>query len=194
MAEINQDFFDKIYGPGKVTTENQMRDLVDKGFKNQFQQQSDQKLLNDITDYLIEKTRFSLPSEFLIKWIQVNGKKRLSEESARKEFEKSEKGIRYQLIEGKIISENDLNIKIDEFKDFAKDAIKMQMTQYGQVIIPDSELDDIVSRVMSNKDESKRLSEQLMTKKLLEFYKSKLLFKKKKVSFDAFIKEAYSKG
>ena len=63
-----------------------------------------------------------------------------------------------------------------------------------KILLPDSELDDIVSRVMSNKDESKRLSEQLMTKKLLEFYKSKLLFKKKKVSFDAFIKEAYSKG
>ena len=72
--------------------------------------------------------------------------------------------------------------------------ILMQMAQYGQAGMPDQELDGIVARVMSNQDETRRLSEQLMSKKLLEFFKSNLSLKKKKVNFDAFVKEAYGQG
>ena len=72
--------------------------------------------------------------------------------------------------------------------------ISMQMQQYGQARLPDEELEGIVARVISNQDEASKLSEQLMSKKLLEFYKSNLLLKKKKLTFDAFVKEAYAQG
>ncbi|MAQ62172.1 MAG: trigger factor [Flavobacteriales bacterium] len=194
MAEINQEFFDKIYGPNQVNSEEEMRQKVVEQMEKQFENQSDQKLLNDITEYLVNKTKFDLPDEFLMKWMQNSGEKSLNAEDARKEYERSEKGIRYQLIEGKIIADNDLQIKFEELKDFSKEMISVQMSQYGQAELPDEELEKIVARVMSNKDEARRLSEQLMSKKLLEFFKSTLSLKKKKLTFDKFIKEAYGKG
>ena len=194
MAEINQEFFDKIYGPNQVNSEEEMRQKVVEQMEKQFENQSDQKLLNDITEYLVNKTKFDLPDEFLMKWMQNSGEKSLNAEDARKEYERSEKGIRYQLIEGKIIADNDLQIKFEELKDFSKEMISVQMSQYGQAELPDEELEKIVARVMSNKDEARRLSEQLMSKKLLEFFKSTLSLKKKKLTFDRFIKEAYGKG
>ena len=194
MAEINQEFFDKIYGPNQVNSEEEMRQKVVEQMEKQFENQSDQKLLNDITEYLVNKTKFDLPDEFLMKWMQNSGEKSLNAEDARKEYERSEKGIRYQLIEGKIIADNDLQIKFEELKDFSKEMISVQMSQYGQAELPDEELEKIVARVMSNKEEARRLSEQLMSKKLLEFFKSTLSLKKKKLTFDKFIKEAYGKG
>lgn len=194
MAEINQEFFDKIYGPNQVNSEEEMRQKVVEQMEKQFENQSDQKLLNDITEYLVNKTKFDLPDKFLIKWMQNSGEKSLNAEDARKEYERSQKGIRYQLIEGKIIADNDLQIKFEELKDFSKEMISVQMSQYGQAELPDEELEKIVARVMSNKDEARRLSEQLMSKKLLEFFKSTLSLKKKKLTFDKFIKEAYGKG
>lgn len=194
MAEINQEFFDKIYGPNQVNSEEEMRQKVVEQMEKQFENQSDQKLLNDITEYLVNKTKFDLPDEFLMKWMQNSGEKSLNAEDAKKEYERSEKGIRYQLIEGKIIADNDLQIKFEELKDFSKEMISVQMSQYGQAELPDQELEKIVARVMSNKDEARRLSEQLMSKKLLEFFKSTLSLKKKKLTFDKFIKEAYGKG
>ena len=194
MAEINQEFFDKIYGPNQVNSEEEMRQKVVEQMEKQFENQSDQKLLNDITEYLVKKTKFDLPDEFLVKWMQNSGEKSLNAEDARKEYERSEKGIRYQLIEGKIIADNDLKIKFEELKDFSKEMISVQMSQYGQAELPDEELEKIVARVMSNKDEARRLSEQLMSKKLLEFFKSTLSLKKKKLTFDKFIKEAYGKS
>ena len=194
LAEMNQEFFDKIYGPNRVKSEQEMRIKIIEGIEKQFEQQSDQKLLNDVTEYLVAKTKFDLPTEFLKKWMQNSGEKPLTAEAADEEYVRSEKGIRYQLIEGKIIADHDLQIKFEELKTFAKEMISMQMQQHGQAGLPDEELEGIVARVMSNQDEARKLSEQLMSKKLLEFYKSNLLLKKKKLTFDAFVKEAYAQG
>lgn len=194
LAEMNQEFFDKIFGPDVVKSEEEMKAKITEGIEKQFEQQSDQKLLNDITEYLVAKTKFDLPAEFLKKWMQNSGEQPLTAEAAGEEYERSEKGIRYQLIEGKIIADHDLQIKFEELKEFAKEMILMQMAQYGQAGLPDEELEGIVARVMSNQDEARKLSEQLMSKKLLEFYKSNLSLKKKKLSFDAFVKEAYGQG
>ena len=191
---MNQEFFDKIYGPDTVKSEKEMRSKITEGIEKQFEQQSDQKLLNDVTEYLVSKIKFDLPTEFLKKWMQNSGEKPLSAEAANDEYDRSEKGIRYQLIEAKIIADHDLQIKLEELKEFAKEMIVMQMANYGQAGLPDEELEGVVARIMSNQDEARKLSEQLMSKKLLEFYKSNLLLKKKKLTFDAFVKEAYGKG
>jgi len=148
-------------------------------------------LLNDVTEYFIENTKFELPSKFLTKWIQSTGEKPLTDEEANEEFQKSEKGLRYQLIEGKIIKDHDVQIQFDELKEFAKGFIKSQMAQFGQLDPQEEELDSIATRVLSNQDEVKRLSEQLMSQKLLSLYKEKVNLKTKELTYENFVKEVY---
>lgn len=190
-AEINQDLFDKLYKPGTVKSEKELKDKIKEGLHAQFKPQSNQKLMNDISETIVEKTKFKLPSDFLKKWIRSSGKEPMSEEAAVDEYNKSEKGIRYQLIEGKIISDNNLKMTFEELKEFTETLIKKQMGQYGQM--PEKEkLDGIVSNVLSNKEETKRISNQLMGDKMLKFFIDKAPLKRKKVAFDAFIKQAYN--
>ena len=190
-AELTTELFDRLFGEGTVSSEEEMRAKIKEDAEKQFEQQSDQKLLNDITERLIEDVKFELPVEFLQKWIQTTGEKPLSEEEAKDEYEKSEKGLRYQLIEGKIIKDNNIELQFDELKEFAKGFIKSQMAQYGQMNPSDEDLEPIVMRVLSNQDEVKRLSEQLMSKKLLDLYKEKANLKVKEVTYDNFVKEVY---
>ncbi|NNJ88021.1 MAG: trigger factor [Eudoraea sp.] len=190
-AELNQDLFDKLFGKDTITSLKELKDRLKEDAEKQFEQQSDQKLLNDVTERLIETTKFDLPSGFLKKWIQMTGEKPLSEEEAHDEYEKSEKGLRYQLIEGKIIKDHDVEISYDELKEFAKGFIKSQMAQYGQMNPQEEELDAIAGRVMSNQEEVKRLSEQLMSQKLLTLYKEKANLKVKEVTYENFVKEVY---
>ncbi len=191
-AKLDQELFDKLFGEGKVTSEKELKDRIKEDSEKQFEQQSDQKLLNDITEKLIDDTKFELPAEFLKKWIQISGENVLSEDEAKEEYEKSEKGLRYQLIEGKIIQENNLQVQFDELKEFAKGFIKSQMAQYGHMDPQEEELENIATRVLGNQDEVKRLSEQLMSQKLLNLYKEKANLKVKEVTYDDFVKEAYS--
>tara|TARA_B110000444_G_C18851482_1_gene606017 strand:- start:10213 stop:11538 length:1326 start_codon:yes stop_codon:yes gene_type:complete len=194
LAELNQELFDKIYEPGTVKSEKDLKLKIAEGIEKQLEQQSEQKLLNDVTEFLIENTKFKLPEKFLIKWMQNSGKESLSPEEAKEEYSKSERGIRYQLIEGKIITENNLQVKIDELKDFAKEMISKQMSQYGQPAPEGEEMEGVISRILSNKEEGKRLQEQLASKKLLDFYKEHAPLKVKKINFENFVKEAYAKA
>jgi trigger factor len=190
-APLNQELFDKLFGAESISSEKELRAKIKEDSEKQFEQQSDQKLLNDITEHFIENVKFELPAGFLTKWIQMTGEKQLSEEEASEEYQKSEKGLRYQLIEGKIIKDNDLQVQFDELKEFAKGFIKTQMAQFGQLDPKEEELDNIAARVLGNQDEVKRLSEQLMSQKLLNLYKEKANLKVKEVTYDNFVKEVY---
>jgi trigger factor len=192
MAELDQELFDKLFGAGVVTSEEELKGKIKEDAEKQFEQQSDQKMLNDVVESLIENTKFDLPKDFLERWIQVSSEKPMTEEEAKTEYERSEKGLRYQLIEGKIRAENNLQVTFDELKAYSREMIKGQMAQFGQMNPSEEELDNIAARILSNQEEVKRLSEQLNTNKLLTFFKEKAKLKTKEVSYDKFIKEAYA--
>lgn len=192
MAELNQELFDKLFGEGVISSEDELKAKIKEDAEKQFADQSDQKLLNDVVESLIENTKFDLPAEFLTRWIAKSGETELSEEEAKAEYEKSEKGLRYQLIEGKLRAENNLNVTFEELKDFSKNMIKAQMAQFGQMNPSDEEIESITARILSNKEEVERLSEQLQTNKLLQFFKENAKLKAKELTYDEFIKEAYA--
>ena len=191
MAELNQDFFDKIFGKDLVKTEKELKAKIKEDSERQFVQQSDQKLMDEVVESLISNTKFDLPGEFLTRWIQSSGEKPMTEQEAKVEYEKSEKGLRFQLIEGKIRKDNDIQVSFEELKDHSKNLIKGQMAQYGQANPSEEELDSIAARIMSNQEEVKRLSEQLNSQKLLNFFKETTKLKTKEITYDKFIKEAY---
>jgi trigger factor len=190
-AELNQELFDKLFGEGNVTSVDGVKAKIKEDAEKQFAQQADQKFLNDVTEFLLESTKFDLPSEFLIKWLQNAGEKPLTEEEAREEFAKSERGLRYQLIEGKMMTENNLQITFEDLKAFTSELIKKQMAQFGQMNPTQEDIDGIVARVLSNQDEVKRLSEQVMSEKMLGLFKEKVKAKSKEVSYEQFVKEMY---
>jgi trigger factor len=82
-------------------------------------------------------------------------------------------------------------ITFEELKDFTSNVIKKQMAQFGQMNPTDEDVQGIVARVMSNQDEVKRLSEQVMSQKMLNLFKDKVKAKAKEVSYDEFIKAMY---
>ena len=192
-ADLDKELFDKLFGKDVIKTVTELKEKLKSDAEKQFIQQSDQKLLNDVTAYLVDNTKFKLPSKFLIKWLKTVGEEPLTDQQAIEEYEKSEKSMRYQLIESKLIVDNNLQVNFDELKSFAAEMIKTQMAQFGQLNPSEKEVDDIVARVLSNKDEVKRMSEQLTSQKLLTFYKENVKLKVKKLNYDAFVKEVYGK-
>ena len=191
LADLDQELFDKLFGKDAVTSVTGLKTKIKEDAEKQFVQQSDQKLLNDVTEYLVESTKFDLPAEFLQKWIQSSGEQPLDENEAKEEYKKSEKGLRYQLIEGKLMQDNDIKVDFEDVKKSATDMIKVQMAQFGQMNPSEKELDDISARVLSNQDEVKRISEQVVSQKLLALYKEKANIKTKEVTYENFVKEVY---
>ncbi|GAL63445.1 cell division trigger factor [Algibacter lectus] len=191
LADLDQELFDKLFGEGAVKSVSEVRAKIKEDAEKQFVQQADQKLLNDVTEHLVENTKFDLPAEFLTKWMQTAGEKEMDADQAKEEYEKSEKSLRYQLIEGKLIEANNVQVTMDDIKNHAREMIKGQMAQFGQMNPSDKELDDIAARVLSNQEEARRISEQLVSQKLLSVYKEKANLKVKELSYENFVKEVY---
>lgn len=191
LADLDQDLFDKIFPSKEVTSVTELKAKIKEDAEKQFKQQSDQKLLNDVTEYLVDNTKFDLPGEFLTKWMQASGETEMDAEQAREEYEKSEKSLRYQLIEGKLIEDNNIQVTMEDIKGHAKEMIKVQMAQFGQMNPSDEELDGIAARVLGNQEEARRISEQLISQKLIGLYKEKANLKVKEMSYENFVKEVY---
>jgi len=189
-ASLEESFFKKIYPNKSIKSSTQFKEEVKKSIQSQYDQQSDQKFLDDVTKKLIEEVKFNLPRKFLIKWLQKRGEKDITLENATEQYEKSEKGLRYQLIEEEIIHQNNLKIEEKEIKDFAK---KIFLNQFGQIGKKggDKEIEQMVERILRNEEERKRIIEQLKSEKLLTFFKENIKFKIKKLTYDSFIKTAY---
>ncbi|MDO6676248.1 trigger factor [Tenacibaculum sp. 1B UA] len=190
-AELDQELFDKLFSDGSVKTVTELKEKIKEDAEKQFQQQADQQLLNAITESLVDNTKFDLPAEFLQKWLQTAGEKELTSEEAVEEYNKSEKGLRYQLIEGKVMKDNDIKLDYAELVDYAKGFIRTQMAQFGNMNPEEKELDDIAGRILQNQDEAQKLQSQLISQKLLAFYKENMSFDTKEVSYEDFIKEVY---
>jgi trigger factor len=191
LAELNQELFDKLFGEGAVASLDELKAKIKEDAETQFATQADQKLLGDVTEFLIESTKFDLPSEFLKKWLQTVGEKKLSPEEAEVEYARSEKGLRFQLIEGRAMAQSDIKITFEDLKTFTTKNIRQQMAQYGQTNPTDEEVQGIVARVLSNQDEVKRLSDQVVAEKLLELFKEKANPTTKEVTYDEFIAASY---
>ena len=190
LADMNEEFFQKVYPD--TTTEADFREKVAKSIKEDFDHSSDVRLLDDATEMLIEKTKFDLPADFLKRWIRATSENPITEEEAAEDYEKSEKGLRYQLIEGKIVEQNNLQVSYQEIRDFCENAIRAQMARFGLFEIGKKELDNFVNNTLKERAEVERIHRELTGGKLIEFYKEKANLNKIEIDIDSFIEKFYS--
>ena len=190
-AELNQEFFDSLFGEGKVNSEAELRERIKEDAEKQFAQQADHKFTNDVVEFLVANTKVDLPDTFLKKWWQTVGETQLDEQQAEEEYNKSENGLKYQLIEGKLIKDNEMQVTMEEIQNHAATLIKEQLAQFGQTDPSEDEVNNIVGRVLTNQEETQRISEQLMNEKMLKLFADNVKVENKKVSYKDFVKEVY---
>ena len=190
LADMNEEFFQKVYPD--TTTEADFREKVAKSIKEDFDHSSDVRLLDDATEMLIEKTKFDLPADFLKRWIRATSENPITEEEAAEDYKNSEKGLRYQLIEGKIVEQNNLQVSYQEIRDFTENAIRAQMARFGLFEIGKKELDNFVNNTLKERAEVERIHRELTGGKLIQFYKEKANLNKIEIDIDSFIEKFYS--
>jgi trigger factor len=191
-AALNQELFDKLFGAGNVNSVEELKVKIKEDAEKHFATQAEQKLMADVQDFLIENNKFDLPKEFLVKWLQTVGDKKLSPAEAEVEYNRSEKGLRFQLIEGKALAQSNIQVNFEDLKSFTSVSIRQQMAQFGQTNPTDAEVESIVARVLSNQDEVKRMSEQVVADKMLKLFVEKANPTTKEVTYEQFVAAMYN--
>lgn len=191
-AAIDQELFDKVFGPGTVSNEEELRNKIKGDLTNMFQNDSDRLFSQNVTDTVIEKTNFDLPETFLKRWIKSSSKEDISIEEIDADFDNYKKSLKWQLIQNKIIKDNNMQVEAPEVLDYTKGLLTNQYAQYGMPAPEDSELETQAKNVLSNQEEANKIYENIYGFKIMNFFKENVKLNEKALPYDKFIEEAYA--
>ena len=189
-AEVNQELFDKIYGEGTVSTAEDFRLKIESELSGMFVKDSDKVFKRDLTESLVKKLKLTLPNEFLKKWILSSSKEEITAEQVETEYEQYAQNLKWQLVENKIIKDNDIKVDNEEVVAYTKELLSGQYDQYGMMIPDDEEMNKHAQNVLSNQEEARKIYDSLYDQKVLNFLKDTVKIAEKEVSYDDFVKIA----
>jgi trigger factor len=193
MAELNEDLFNKLFPAGDVKSESELKEKVALDLTNMFKEDSNRLFTQTIYDYLMDKTKIAMPESFLKRWIKISNEKPIDDETLDNEFDGYLKSMKWQLIQGKIFKENDIQISNEEVMDFTKSLLVSNYAQYGMPAPEDKELTETAMRLLKDKEQVNGIYDRLTEKKLSEYFQNNVPMKEKKLSYDDFVKKASKK-
>ena len=187
LAEINQELFDKTFGPNTVTSEEEFMAKIKDTISENYSRETQGYLTKSIQDTLVEKTSISLPDEFLKEWLKLTGEGKVTDEDIQKEYGIYADQLRWNLISGEIAKQNDIKPEHEDIKAATRQMIEAQFMGSGMGQFAD-QMDAFVENYLQgeNGQNYMKMAEQVQGDKVIEFIKEKISITNKKVSLDKF--------
>jgi len=187
-AELNKELYDKIYGKDVVQDEKEFTEKITGELKYRLGQHSEYRFKIDAKDVLMKKVKVNLPEEFLKKWLTTVNKEKVTEEQIEQEYPTFENDLKWQLIQNKIIKDNDIKVNEDEVKEFARSYTLIRFSQYGLTNVPDDRLNQYANELLKNDEEKKKIYEKLYEEKVFDHIRANVKTDKKKITMEKFNK------
>jgi trigger factor len=171
-AEMNQAFFDKILGEGKVSSEEEFRAEILEIIKGNYKREAEYLLRIDSEKALLENINIELPEEFLRDWlIEINTGK-FTPEQIDADFENVKKDIRWTLIKNEIATQTDIKVEYPEVLEYTKNMIRGQFGMMGGMGGND-QMDEMIDRIAQGYLTDKNKQDNFM-KSFNEVYAAKV--------------------
>jgi trigger factor len=184
-SDLNQEFFDKLFGEGAVTDEAGFRAKITEELESMMSQDAERKLQNDIYNYSIEKVQFDLPDDFLKRWLKATNEK-LTEEELEGGYKDFAQNLKWTLIENKILKDNNIEIKYDEVFAAAKQSLDQQFRMYSPQPIGEEQLAQYAVQYLQNKENANKVFDEVKALKSLDYIKSVVTLDKKEILYNDF--------
>lgn len=184
-SDLNQEFFDKLFGEGTVTTEEEFRTKITEELESMMVQDSDRKLQDDTYKLAIAKVDFALPDEFLKRWLKATNEK-LSDEELEGGYNDFAQNLKWTLIENKIITDNTIEIKYEDVFELAKIRLDQQFRMYSPTPIPEDQLGQYTVQYLQNKDNANKIFEEVKALKVFDYIKNVITLDKQDILYTDF--------
>lgn len=188
-AELNQELFDKIFGQGGVSSEEEFLAKVKETISENFNRETETYTDRKIQDTLLERTPIELPEEFLKRWLLVANQGKVTPADIEREFHLYTRDLRWNLLLSKVAEENEVTVENEEVMDRVKDMIRQQLAGSGLSGMEDN-LDAFAQNYIQGEEGQNymKMYNQLRSEKIMNTVKEKISIEKKKISADEFRK------
>lgn len=185
-GDLNQEFYDKIFGPDVVKTEEEFTEKIREELESMMVQHADQKLQADMLKFGLEKVKLDLPDEFLKRWLKATNEK-LSDEELTEGYEDFARNLRWTLIENKIIKDNKIEIKYEEVFATAKNRLDAQFRMYSPQALTEEQLGQYTAQFLQNKENANRIFEEVKAQHVFDYLKGVINLDKKDIDYNKFL-------
>jgi trigger factor len=186
-AALNAELFDKLFGEGVVTDEAGLRAKIREELTQIYRRDAEQHFFNLASDKLME-TKFKLPATFLKKWMTTAGEKPLNPAEVEAQWPQTEKAMRWQLIETKLVKDHHIHVHREELVDFVTGEVMARMRQFGRELSPE-EAQPVAMNLLKERQQAEQYSEQLLQRKLMQFVLGAFGKKEIKATYADFIND-----
>ncbi len=187
-AEVNEEFFQKVYGENGPKTEDEMRANIKADLEAYFDGQTDSYLVNDIYKGMMDNVDFPLPDEFLKRWMDATKEKPISKEEIEKDYPAFAKSLRWSLMVRKVVKEQSIEVNAEEVKNKIRENAIRQLYGYGLANIGADWIEQFVNKQAGDEKLVRQTREQLLDDKVMDFLKTKVKLNEAPVALDDFKK------
>ena len=183
---VDQELFDKLYGPGEVNAEEVMLDKVKADLQQMFSRDSDFLFKREFAKKIIESVDPKLPDAFLKRYVQLTNEKPVTVEMVEHDYPFYAAQLRWELIEGKIIRKYELRVSPDDALTHVKQVLASRYAQYG-LPMEDEMLTEFAKQTLAKKEEAKNVYDFLYEEKIIQLVKDKCTLNEQHMPYTEFI-------
>ena len=185
---MDQELFDKLYGPGEISAEAEMREKVKSDLEVMFARDSDFLFKREFAKKITASIDPKLPDAFLKRYIQITNEKPVTEEMVEHDYPFYAAQLRWELIEGKIIRKYALRVSQEDAIAHVKQVLASRYAQYG-LPMQDEMLVEFAKQTLAKKEEAKNVYDFLYEEKLIELAKEKCSLNVIEIDHEEFIRK-----
>ncbi|MFT4875826.1 MAG: trigger factor [Bacteroidia bacterium] len=188
-AELNQDFFDLVMGPGAVKDEKEFEAKIEENLGLYYQAEAEKQLDAEVNKILEKNHSFVLPDAFLKRWLQETKPETYSPETVDEQYAKESVVLHKQLIREKIAEQENVEVTDEDVNQTSFAYTAQMLRQYGLNNPDPSMVQNFEAKNREDKNYLMRIRDVVVEKKVLDKVKDLITIKSKKLAVDKFYDE-----
>ena len=116
----------------------------------------------------------------------MTNEKEISEEEIERDFPQFAKSLCWNLVQRKVVTENDIKITQEEVTERVRMQVIQQLYGYGLKNIGEEWVEQFIQKQLGDRKNVEQTREQLLEDKVLAYIKSKVKLNETPISFEAF--------
>ena len=188
-AELNQEFFDLVMGPGAVKDEKEFEAKIEENLGSYYQAEAEKQLDAEVNKILEKNHSFVLPDAFLKRWLQETKPETYSPETIDEQYAKESVVLHKQLIREKIAEQENVEVTDEDVNQTSFAYTAQMLRQYGLNNPDPSMVQNFEAKNREDKNYIMRIRDVVVEKKVLDKVKDLITIKSKKLAVDKFYDE-----
>lgn len=176
-AEMNEEFFKKVFGDAIKTEEEfqtKLRENVEEGLKKD----AETLISKQVRKNLLDNVSITLPDDFLKEWLFVSNEGKFSQEQIAQEYDLFAENTRWTLVRNQIAKDAEIEVKKEDVEDKVKTMLTENPQMFGLSNDTDEEGKEVIIKqmlelIIGNEEQYNRMADEIFYERVTEYIKSK---------------------